>query len=161
MTYGLFIVPFNSAWLRIMPYKVGKIRSHLLGLTPLCQVKTFSWWFSRLMGLPLKLQLWWFSIEAIDRYTVGSTDGMVVTRGSGECGLGLLLGGWDWLQYLCSVGWSWAKVPYQSAQVRPQSVSLFLGLWIRVTPTRTLTRTPTFYTLLCVWWKLLSLLSNK
>ena len=32
MTYGLFIVPFNSAWLRIMPYKVGKIRSHLLGL---------------------------------------------------------------------------------------------------------------------------------
>lgn len=45
------------------------------------------------MGLPLKLQLWWFSIEAIDRYTVGSTDGMVVTRGSGECGLGLLLGG--------------------------------------------------------------------
>lgn len=47
------------------------------------------------MGLPLKLQLWWFraGIEAIDRYTVGSTDGMLVTRGSGKCGLGLLLGG--------------------------------------------------------------------
>ena len=46
-------------------------------------------------GLPSKLQLWWFraGIEAIARYRVASTDGMLVTRGSGECGLGLLLGG--------------------------------------------------------------------
>lgn len=111
------------------------------------------------MGLLSELQLCWFgaSFKAVARSTVGSAVGMLVTRGSGECGLCLVLGGWDWLQYFCSVGWSWAMVPFQGVQLGPQSVSLFLSLWTGVTPTGTPTSTPHFYTLLCIWWKLLPL----
>ena len=47
------------------------------------------------MGLPSELQLCWFgaSFKAVARSTVGSVVSVLVTRGSGECGLCPVLGG--------------------------------------------------------------------
>lgn len=50
------------------------------------QVKTFSCWFLRLMGLLLELQSCWVRVgfEAVTLSTLGSVVGVVVMRGSGR-----------------------------------------------------------------------------
>lgn len=66
---------------------------------------------------------------------MGSTVGVLDARGSGECGLGLVAA-WMRLAPVPSlVEWSWAKIPFQSAQLGPQSICILLGLWTSVAPT--------------------------